>query len=341
MSIRLRFSRPFLLAAFLFAIPVTAPLRAQDAAAPGADAAAKKAADADFQRRINSPGVVRYFDFDSQEAAEPLIYPPSGQREKRGKIDGDMAASGNGSLRFDIPRRTGSDTSGSFAINFSDDLATQFGEGDEFYVQWRQRFSPEFIETRYEGGGGWKQVIIGEGDRPGKKVYSCTQLEIVLVNGYHRGIVTMYHSCGGKDGQYQGLEVNVPGTSDILLQNACGCYYRRTDEPQCVRYKADQWMTFQVRVKIGTWYENDRKYNRDCEIELWVAEEGKPSILTISRKDYDIANTNPEAKYGKIWLLPYNTGKSARQDHPTAHTWYDELIVSTKRIPDPAVADAQ
>jgi hypothetical protein len=43
------------------------------------------------------------------------------------------------------------------------------------------------------------------------------------------------------------------------------------------------------------------------------------------------------AKYGKIWLLPYNTGKDPRQAHPTAYTWYDELIISKRRIPDPAV----
>jgi len=35
--------------------------------------------------------------------------------------------------------------------------------------------------------------------------------------------------------------------------------------------------------------------------------------------------------------LPYNTGKDASQAHPTAYTWYDELIVSKQRIPDPAV----
>ena len=171
------------------------------------------------------------------------------------------------------------------------------------------RFSTEFLTTKYKGGGGWKQVIIGEGDRPTKKAYSCTQLELVLVNGYHRGIVTMYHSCGGKDGQYQGLEVFDKKVNDILLQNACGCRYQKPTFPPCVGYKADQWMTFQVHVKIGTWYQNDKQYNRDSTIELWVAEEGKPSTLVISRTDYDIANTNPDAKYGKIWLLPYNTGK--------------------------------
>jgi hypothetical protein len=65
----------------------------------------------------------------------------------------------------------------------------RFGEGQEFYVQWRQRFSRAFLETRFPGGG-WKQAIIGEGDRPGyapddKVVWSCTQLEVVVSRRQH------------------------------------------------------------------------------------------------------------------------------------------------------------
>jgi hypothetical protein len=36
-----------------------------------------------------------------------------------------------------------------------------------------------------------------------------------------------------------------------------------------------------------------------------------------------------------VWLIPYNTNKDGTQDHPTAYTWYDELIISKSRIPDP------
>ncbi len=75
-------------------------------------------------------------------------------------------------------------------------------------------------------------------------------------------------------------------------------------------------------------------------MQLWVAEEGKPSVLVIdmspeSGTGYDLVNTVPWAKYGKVWLLPYNTHKDPKQVHPTAYTWYDELIISRKRISDP------
>jgi hypothetical protein len=268
-----------------------------------------------FEERCAQPGVVKCFGFDSQEQADPFIYPPWGLTTKRARIVTDIKASGTGSLRFEIPTNTGSDTSGSFWQDFSDDLSVQFGEGEEFYVQWRQRFSPEFLDTFYEEGAGWKQVVIGEGDRPGKTVYSCTQLEVVVHNPYQRGAAEMYHSCGGKDAQYQPLDEQV----------------------RSVGYKANQWMTFQVFIKIGTWYRNDGKYHRNSTIRLWVAEAGRPSRLVVDQTKYDIANNNPAAKYGKIWLLPYHTGKSAAQRHPTAYTWYDELIISRSRIADPAM----
>ena len=41
-------------------------------------------------------------------------------------------------------------------------------------------------------------------------------------------------------------------------------------------------------------------------------------------------------RYGKVWLLPYNTGRDSSVTNPVAYTWYDELIVARARIPDPA-----
>jgi hypothetical protein len=266
-----------------------------------------------FALRCAQPGVVKCVGFDSVEETRPYIYPPYGLTVERAGIVNDIKASGAGSLRFEIPTNTGSDTSGSFWQNFDDDFAVQFGEGEEFFVQWRQRFSPELLSTFYDGGGGWKQAIIGEGDRPGKTVYSCTQLEVVVQNTYQSGAPQMYHSCGGKDGQYEPLDRQV----------------------RWVRYKANEWMTFQVSIRIGTWYRNDQRYHRDSRIQLWVAEAGRPSRLAVDQTRYDIANNEPEAKYGKIWLLPYHTGKSAEQRHSTAYTWYDDLIISRSRISDP------
>jgi hypothetical protein len=283
----------------------------------------------DFVTRCQAPGVIRCFGFDSQTKTDPHIYPPWGQTQKRAMVVSDVTASGAGSLRFEIPSNSGSDTSGSFWLNFADDFSIQFGEGDEFYVQWRQRFAPEFINTAYAGGGGWKQIIVGEGDRPGVTANSCTQLEIVVTNSYHLGYPVMYHSCGEKDGDFDGLYSKGSG-----------------------KYFPNEWMTFQIHVKIGTWYKNDGNYHQNSTVQLWVAREGKgaelvvdlsPELATLfgfkipgTGTGYDLANNNPAARYGKLWLLPYNTHKDSSVSHPTAYTWYDDLIISTARIADPS-----
>ncbi len=271
---------------------------------------------ADFATRCAGPGVVQCFGFDSQAEIAPHIACGAACPE----WDPSVTASGGGSLRMTVPSRSPADTSGHFQLNFTPGTRhsgvaaaypVQFGEGEEFFVQWRQRFSPALLETLYDQGGGWKQAIVGEGDRPGDAVYSCTQLEIVVQNTAQRGYAQLYHSCGAKDGQYQGI------FQDGALD-----------------YVADQWMTFQLHVRIGTWYRNDRNYKNDSLIELWVAPQGQTSRRVVSTR-YDLANEKAAARYGKIWLLPYHSHKDPAQVHPVAHTWYDELIISRRRIADP------
>jgi hypothetical protein len=292
--------------------PTPPPLAATDSPATRA---------VSFELRCAEPGVVRCVAFDSAEQIAdrqgrgPMGIVLSADSGPAPVLDCEVAASGC-SLRFTIPSRSGSGAGGSWFVNFSDDFSVRFGEGEEFYVQWRQRFSPAFLETRYRGGG-WKQAIIGEGDRPGyapdgRVVWSCTQLELVVANLGLGGYPRMYHSCGDKDGQYEGLPL----------------YGREY-------YGPDEWMTFQVRVKIGTWYRNDRRYHRDSAVELWVAREGGRSRRAVLAERYDIANSRPEARYGKLWLLPYHTGKDPSQEHPVAWTWYDEVIIARSPIPDP------
>ena len=283
---------------------------------------------ASFDARCHAPGVIRCIGFDSQTETDQYISPPWGQTQKRGVVVTDAKASGTGSLRFEVPTNTGADTSGNFSLNFADDLSVQLGEGDEFYVQWRQRFSPEFLDTYYEDGLGWKQIVIGEGDRPGFYAPGCTQLEIVVANMSQFGSPQMYHSCGGKDGQYEPL------------------YQSRT-----MRYVPNDWITYLVHVKIGTWYKNDGNYHGDSTVQLWVARSSQPSELVVdlspepatlfgikipgTASGYDLANTNQGSKYGKVMLTPYHTSKSPSQGHPTGYVWYDELIISRAKIRDP------
>ena len=84
------------------------------------------------------------------------ILPPYGTSDySLATRDTSVKSSGNSSLRFTIPSNSGSDSSGSFFTNFSNDLSVQFDANQEFFVQWRQRFSPEFVNTFFTGGEGW------------------------------------------------------------------------------------------------------------------------------------------------------------------------------------------
>lgn len=297
---------------------------------------AKNPPPADFQTRCHAPGVVRCFGFDTPREVAPYLE-AAWDGYYRAAVVNDVKASGTGSLRFEIPSHSPANSSGSFFLEFTDNLSVQFGVGQEFYVQWRQRFSPEMLQE-FKGGNGWKQVIIGEGSRGGHVAHSCTDIEVVVENTYQVGGPRMYHSCGAKDGHYEPLEVHA--ANGWLMQNALGCAHDHVTSPPCFKYVPNQWMTFQVHIKVGSWYQNDKNYHQDSTVQLWGAEESKPSRLVIDFSPkrgtgYDLASTDPAAKFGKIWLLPYDTNKDPEQDHPTAYTWYDDLVISRQKIADP------
>ncbi|MGE5522225.1 MAG: hypothetical protein ACM3SS_00810 [Rhodospirillaceae bacterium] len=267
------------------------------------------------------------------------------------ELDASLRASGNSSLKFTIPSNSGPDTSGSYFTNFADDLSVQFGENQEFFIQWRQRFSRELLHTKYDGGGGWKLAVIGTGDRPRKPYASCTALTVVVNSYYQNGFPVLYNSCTGSTshGPYDGFYQSIVGFAgaDFRLQNARRspyCLYSQArtasffpPDGNCFGYVADEWMTFQLRIKTGPRVKDEFA---NSYVTLWIARENSPSELVIDWGPYNLTAGDPADRqmFGKIWLTPYHTGKSAAQAHPTAYTWYDELIVSRARIPDPGRA---
>jgi hypothetical protein len=313
----------------------------------------------DFRARCQQPDVVRCSGFDEASVfnignggtagayKQNLgIFPPSGTSDyTRATRDTSVKASGSSSLKFTVPGNSSADSSGSFFANFSSDLQTQFGENSEFYVQWRQRFSPEFIGTKFAGGGGWKQVIIGSGDQPSKLYFSCTPLEIVVQNTYQRGFPQMYNSCSGSTSHGPFTPFEEPfAASDFKMQNARPAPYCLLSQGatkshfapngNCFGYFANEWMTFQVGVKTGPRIKDEFV---DSTVTLWVAREGRPSEAVIEWGPFNLSAGPPgeNQRFGKVWLLPYHTGKDAATTHWPSYTWYDELIISRKRIADP------
>jgi len=249
-------------------------------------------------------------------------------------------------LKFTIPSNSGADTSGSFFTNFSSDLLTQFGENSEFFIQWRQRFSSEFLNTNFANGNGWKQVIIGTGDKPGGTLFaSCTSLETVVQNTFQRGFPQMYNSCSGSSSHRAFDSFEEPfGAIDFKLQNGRPspyCLYSQSGANRfppngnCFGYFPDEWMTFQIRIKTGPRV-NDEWTN--SFVTLWIARENQGSELVINWGPYKLTagSAAEDQKFGKVWFLPYNTNKGSSQVHPTGFTWYDELIISRTQIADPA-----
>ena len=270
-----------------------------------------------WEMRSTQPNVVRAIGFDNARDVDENRFPTFPDRII---FDSKIKASGDGSLKVIIPDKSAADTSGSWRINFSDyPHPMQFGENQEFYVQWRQRFDQYLIDHSFQGSSGFKQVIIGEGDQLNEnEVGSCTDLEIVIFNGYFKGYPQLYHSCG---------------------------HSWPYEAHRFVDYVPNEWMTFQLHIKLGpsgvaidsaTGIEMHGFTN--STVEMWVAREGQKSKLTHRAQNLVLRTgygDSVEARYGKIWLLPYMTGKDSTETHPTTFTWYDELIISTSRIADP------
>jgi hypothetical protein len=191
-------------------------------------------------------------------------------------------------------------------------MSVQFGERTTVHVQWRQRFSPAMLRAFATTGApaGWHQLGLGEGDQPGDfPVLSCTELELVVEQDPAALAPQMHHDC----------------LTTVALP------------PQAAApYVADAWMTFQLSVAIGTWNQPS------STVELRVAGADGVQELVLAATDVvlhhtpgSVSGTRPGGRYGKLWLEPFIAGKDAAEDHATAFTWYDEVIVSRFRLGDP------
>jgi hypothetical protein len=341
-----------------------------DAGAPVVDASPPPSPPGhDFASRCGASGVLRCVGFDDPKDIAGQIGDPTGilpGSVSSPTLDTSTKASGASSLKFAIIANADDNPAGSYFANFSDDFSVQFSDGQEFFVQWRQRFTPEMITTMWLQADGsttaWKQTIIGTGDQPGCSpsavgdlesgqghcAFSCTALEIVTIDDYDLRFPVMYDSCTGSTshGPYDPFEEPY-GSDDFKLENALPapyCTYHTQGNGthgDCFLYQPNEWMTFQAHVKLG------RRSNDEWVgsiVELFVAREGQPSVRVVDWGDtaaghpaYNLTAGNPalDERFGKVWLLPYMTGKASSQPNAAAATWYDELIVSRQKIVDP------
>lgn len=271
---------------------------------------------ADFERRCHAPGVTKCVGFDSDNDVNPFVY-PDGTGQIRGTLDSSMKASGSGSLRFEIPPHSGANTSGGWTAGLGDN----FGPGKTFYVQFRERFSSQFLSTNFQGNG-WKQAIF----HMGKK--TCGSIELTTQNTYARGYPQMYTDCGSRN-----FEVDL-GNGDFLYEEGdYNCHRWSPSSRGCAFYHPNEWMTFYYEVKVGGWGKPE------SSIRAWVAYEGKPYKQFINEVNYRLDfDSGPADAFNAITLTPYNTNKPSDTAYPAIYIWYDELIVSNQPIAAPGLS---
>jgi len=272
----------------------------------------------DFVTRCHAHGVVACQGFDGPETFVPAKWPASGIYPAadgiiRGTYDTSIKASGNGSLRFEIPPFSPANAAGAWRQLFG----RNFGEGTTFYVQFRQRFSREFLKNNW-GDTSWKQVIFHNGPA------TCADVELTTGQFYHDGFPIMYTDCGAR-----GLVTNNGVPPYQLEQGDYNCWYGNYNAKSCFMYPVDEWVTFYYRVSIGHWGKPD------SEIDAFVALPATPYKQWVKMRNYVLKNDHPGSDYDTLDLLPYMTAKNDKVSLPTAYTWYDELIISTEPISAP------
>jgi hypothetical protein len=320
--------------------------------------------------RIASPGVVRHFSFaDSAHlGAGPNGY---GYGYNYGWYTDDALGvngtdrpvhdttiyptGGGGSLRFELDGARGG---GSWTTNFSTDLQTRFGLGQEFFCQWRQRMDSNYIGPQADGSYlARKQCLVSTADtsyaawdstagtgvagscRPIEMCVQSYELDAVSGSTYNDLFPIAYTRCPGWGGTINLQEAHA--TEFLLLQNMMAapyCSYNNvatgaggggTNPPggNCFVYVPDEWMTFQTGITVGPTRVGDQVAG--SRFRVWAQRQGLPSQLLIDVTTTMTFPTN-DPGYGKFWFTQYN--QAAR--NTLWKTWVSELIISTQRIPD-------
>lgn len=321
-------------------------------------------ADGDFTKRCDMPGVVRCFGFNnSSDLGGEGAQNEHGYGNNNGPcfqdpqwgcptIDNTVSASGGGSMKFITQSGAGAGNQGQWWGNFSPDLSVTFGLNSSFYIQYRERINPTMMREWHQANDaatGPKQHIINVGDLPGCNGVFFGSGGLCAPSAYTADQVITW------DNSYVGpYSYSATGFYDLLdytdangthKQHDTGppyCLYPVPQQGGCFRWVADTWVTFKVKITVGSvWNE----YNSGHRLEIWAGVDGQSPL----RKIGDSIDAHPGGYlwrngpiwnetvpgYGKIWLTNYITGQNPADNFGTGYTWYDELIISTEDIADP------
>ncbi len=310
-------------------------------------------ADANFETRRKSAGVIGSEGWDS---ASDFVAPANGTLTGFHYDDAcptwptpcilqdtTVYASGGGSARWDIYGNTSDDAEGNWFQTFGQ----TFAENSTFYVQFAFRPDPvwttlDWTATGEPNAGTAPKLIILHGvDDTGEPV-ACDAVDIVIHNHDALDLPTAYTACGmyGVYTAADGLTYNEGGNTLLLQQGftepapftGYQCAYANPKPTgDCFNFTADAWHTLYMKIHVGNWGQPN------STIEAWAAVYGQQLRKFINVSGYTIGpSSSGVTGFAALTLTEFMTDKLASVAHPTAHAWYDELIVSTKPIPAPS-----
>ncbi len=265
-------------------------------------------------------------------------------------LDSSVFADGTSSINFIVKSGSFQGDAGILDWNFKapGDPTGVFGAGQEFFVQYKQRIGAALLGAgAITNNDGIKHDITTEGDSPTQFAGDCSNSPAEVVTQSDPTSVFsngpwVYINCGYGGGTlnftksgYAPVQLGGIAGSNFLDQDAAGCPHYSgipTTDPTCWIYVGDEWFTIQKHIKIGTFGNS-----ASSVVELWMAHANQPSELTTNVSDAAIPNdgTGITGKYGKISIGVYGTGASFNVN---TNVWFDDMIISTRRIPDPDVA---
>jgi hypothetical protein len=311
-----------------------APLEKTETSSIANSARSSANADEDFQERCHASGVIKCVGWDDPSDFVPAsggggyadgLYPAS-DGTLQGTMDTNIKTSGAGALKFTIRPNAVMNATGYWRANFGSPAArAKFGPHTTLHIQFRLRLDENLLNFNWAkvGDTGWK-VFIVYGPIPGP---SCTGAQFVQENTYQRNIATGYTSCGTPAlYSHEGIPPMFVEQGDYKCPYSSKGY----QGPSCFRYPPNTWLTEYWVVQIGDFGQPNTHFT------AYIAPEGHPLKRFIDLPDFKFNSKGAVGDVLETMLLqPYLSGADGSKPNPTAHMWFDELIVSTAPIAAP------
>ncbi len=287
-----------------------------------------------------------------------------------GEVGSTAAVVDDGAIKLTTATNSDSGAAGQLYANFSADRLTHFGASTTFSVQWQMKFNRQMIQpfTTVSGPGneeGFKQMIMSVGDPAGTCTTSSTgtcttsnsfNQSIVMQNVFGRGWPRWYYYID-TGSPLQPMEDSSTFPGDITWQNqrpSPYCLYSQRNNtppsPGCFKYATgftdpagtnmadiSKWATVTMKFNVGTYSAGPPPVFTNTRMRSYWAWQGESEqFLHDYTANFGALNTDG---WGKIWLLPYITGKSHDAVHETGYVWYKNFIVANGNGDIPLTTD--